>query len=39
MHFFYLFIGYLSNLVPLIDYEKKDSNEFPRVSTILKTLS
>jgi hypothetical protein len=39
--FLYLFIGYLINLVTLIDYEKekKNPNEFPRVSTILKTLS
>jgi hypothetical protein len=35
--FLYLFIGYLINWVTLID--KKNPNEFPRVSTILKTLS
>ena len=23
--FFYLFLGYLTNLVPLIDYEKKET--------------
>jgi hypothetical protein len=37
--FIYLFIGYLINLEPLIDYEKKGSKWISKGSTILKTLS
>jgi hypothetical protein len=34
--FFYSFIGYLINLVTLIDYEKKGSSEFLRISQFSK---
>jgi hypothetical protein len=34
----YLFIGYLTNLVPLIDYEKKNVLLNSKVSKILETL-
>jgi hypothetical protein len=37
--FLYLCVGYLTNLVPLIDYEKKMSYQISNVSKNLEPLS